>query len=140
MDNIFLGHLRVSVPPAAAAEQSIDVRFTYDTSGLLEIDTRVTATGATGHLVIENQPGVLSSEEIETRLVALSQLKIHPRDQAENQAVLARAERLYAERLGDERALTAAGSTASAKRWSGRTQGKSRPAETSWRLGSTPPT
>jgi molecular chaperone HscC len=36
-------------------------------------------------------------------LKALDGLKTHPRDQAENQAVLARAERLYEERLGTER-------------------------------------
>ena len=38
--------------------------------------------------------------EVEGRPV---RLKVHPRDQAENHAVLARAERLYEERLGDER-------------------------------------
>jgi molecular chaperone HscC len=33
---------------------------------------------------------------------------VHPRDQAENRAVMARAERLHAERLGDERREVAA--------------------------------
>src|SRR5271166_589633 len=107
-DNIPLGQLRLSVPPAPAGQQSVEIRFTYDTSGLLEVDTRVDATGATRHLVIENQPGVLSAEEIQQRLAAMAHLKVHPRDQAENQAVLSRAERLFTERLGDERALVAA--------------------------------
>jgi molecular chaperone HscC len=54
--------------------------------------------------VIEGNPGILSQDEIDARLAALQALKIHPREQAENQAVMARAERLYEERLGDQRA------------------------------------
>jgi molecular chaperone HscC len=67
----------------------------------------VESTRQTAQLIIEGNPGILSQEEIETRLAALKVLKIHPRDQAENQAVIARAERLYEERLGDERAAIA---------------------------------
>jgi molecular chaperone HscC len=106
-DNIPLGSLRLTVPPAPAGQQSIEIRFTYDTSGLLEVATRVEATGEARHLVIENQPGVLSPGEISARLASLASLKVHPRDQAENQAVLARAQRLYAERLGAEREMVA---------------------------------
>ncbi|SEC09329.1 molecular chaperone HscC [Rhizobiales bacterium GAS191] len=102
-NNIHLGELRLAVPPAPAGTQSIEIRFTYDTSGLLEVETHVEATGSTQHLVIENQPGVLTSEEIEQRLAALAHLKIHPREQAESRALLSRAERLYSERLGEER-------------------------------------
>lgn len=102
-DNIPLGQLRLAVPPAPAGQQSVDIRFTYDTSGLLEVDTLVKATGAMQRLLIDNQPGALTPEQIEKRLAALAHLKIHPREDAENQALLARAERLYAERLGDER-------------------------------------
>jgi molecular chaperone HscC len=102
-DNIPLGQLRMPVPAAPAGVQSVNIRFTYDVSGLLEVDTRVDATAATQRLVIENQPGVLSQEQIEERLAALAHLKIYPREHAENQALEARAERLYAERLGEER-------------------------------------
>jgi molecular chaperone HscC len=104
-DNVPLGELSVPVPPGPAGSQSIDIRFTYDTSGLLEIEAKVASTGATRRLVIEGQPGSLSPAEVAQRLAALAHLKVHPRDQAENQAALARAERLYAERLGEERRL-----------------------------------
>ena len=107
-DNISLGQLRLAVPPAPAGQQSVNIRFTYDTSGLLEVDTRVDATGAVQRLVVENQPGVLSQVQIAERLAALAHLKIHPREQSENQAVIARAERLYSERLGEERMEVAA--------------------------------
>jgi molecular chaperone HscC len=106
-DNIEIGQLSVHVPPGPAGKEAIDVRFTYDVSGLLEVDVLVESTRQTAQLIIEGNPGILSQEEIETRLAALKVLKIHPRDQAENQAVIARAERLYEERLGDERAAIA---------------------------------
>jgi len=102
-DNIGLGRLVLALPPGPAGGNPVDVRFTYDISGLLEIETRVVSTGMVDRLVIEGQPGVLSAQEIATRLAGLAHLKIHPRDQAENQAVMARAERLYEERLGEER-------------------------------------
>jgi molecular chaperone HscC len=60
----------------------------------------VVSTGEVRRIVIEGNPGVLTSAEIEQRLKALEKLKIHPRDQAENRALLARAERVYEEALG----------------------------------------
>jgi molecular chaperone HscC len=55
--------------------------------------------------VIENNPGVLSPEEIQQRLQNLAQLKIHPREQQVNTLLTARLERLYQESLGDMRDL-----------------------------------
>ncbi len=107
-DNILLGELDLAVPPAPAGEQAADVRFTYDTSGLLEVEAQILGTGMVRRRVIENQPGVLSADEITARLAALAHLKLLPAEQAENQAVLARAERLFTERIGDERAEVAA--------------------------------
>jgi molecular chaperone HscC len=104
VDNIALGEIEMPVPPAPAGKIAVDIRFTYDVSGLLEVVARVSSNGDTRRLVIEGNPGVLDRGEIEARLRSLDHLKIHPRDQAENQAVLARAERLYEERLGPERA------------------------------------
>jgi len=97
----------VMVPAGPAGKEGIDIRFTYDLSGLLEVEVLVETTGQTARLIIEGNPGILSQAEIDARMAALKVLKIHPRDQAENQAVIARAERLYEERLGDERAAIA---------------------------------
>ena len=102
-NNILLGTLEVRVPPAPAGQQLVEVRFTYDTSGLLEVDAIVLSTGAHHHLLIEGNPGRLSPAEIEQRLAALAHLKVSPRDQAENVAALARAERLFEELLGEQR-------------------------------------
>ena len=102
-DNILLGELTVRVPPKPPGEEPVEVRFTYDTSGLLEVEATVESTGRTQSLVIEGNPGVLSPDEIKKRLAALSKLKVHPRDEAENAAIIARGQRLYEERLGDVR-------------------------------------
>jgi len=100
IDNIRLGELIISVPPKPAGEVSIDVRFTYDINGLLEVETNVVGTNETRRLVIEDNPGVLSREEIDARFKTLADIKIHPRDRNENRALMARAERLYEEHLG----------------------------------------
>jgi molecular chaperone HscC len=102
-DNIKLGEITVPVPPGPAGEQAIEVRFSYDVSGLLEVDVTVEQTGVTAHLRIEGNPGVLTPEEIAARSAGLAKLKIHPREEAENRTVLARAERLYEECLGETR-------------------------------------
>jgi molecular chaperone HscC len=102
-DNILLGAFKVQVPPGPAGKESIDVRFTYDTSGLLEVEASVLSTKMRERIVIEGNAGVLSREQIKERLDSLAKLKVHPRDQAENMALIARAERLYEERLGVQR-------------------------------------
>jgi molecular chaperone HscC len=102
-DNISLGKLIVPCPPAPAGKTRVDVRFTYDTSGLLEVDATVIATGQHQTLVIEGNPGALSKAEIATRLEQLQALKLHPRDEAENQALVARGNRMYEQHLGQVR-------------------------------------
>ena len=106
-NNVFLGELEIPLPRRTSAENPVDVRFTYDVNGLLDIEAHVVATGETHQLVIEQNPGLLSPAEIRTRLAALAQLKVHPREQQANLAVIARAERLYEEHTGSLRqALT----------------------------------
>ena len=103
-DNVLLGQLNVMVPPRPAGQEGIDVRFSYDTSGLLEVDATVLSQKKSQRLVIEGNPGVLTREEIEQKLAGLARLKIHPRDEAQNLAVTERANRLFEENLGDRRA------------------------------------
>jgi molecular chaperone HscC len=103
-DNVRLGEIDIAVPPAPAGKEGIEIRFTYDTSGLLEVDVTTLSTGRRETLVIEGNPGVLAPNEIKKRLADLAKLKMHPRDDIHNRTLLARAERLYEERLGDVRA------------------------------------
>lgn len=102
-DNVALGQLDIKVPKRKAGEVALDVRFTYDNNGLLEAQVLIPLTGEQHSLVIENNPGVLTPEEIQQRLQNLAQLKIHPRDQQVNTVLTARLERLYQESLGQLR-------------------------------------
>lgn len=102
-NNIKLGELSIQVPPAPAGTQAIDVRYTYDINGILEVEVVSKATGAKKRVVIEQNAGDLSKEEIEARLKELENIKIHPRDRTENRLLLAKGERLYEEMLGEER-------------------------------------
>ncbi len=104
-DNILLGKMSVRCPPAPEGKVQIDVRFTYDTSGLLEVEATVLNTGVTERLLIEGNPGSLSREEIEARLKDLAKLKLHPRDDTENAALVARGQRLFEQRLGHTRSV-----------------------------------
>ncbi|EOV0644553.1 molecular chaperone HscC [Cronobacter turicensis] len=102
-DNIELGRMRVSVPPKPAGEVALDVRFTYDVNGILEAEVTVPLTGERQQLIIENNPGVLTTQEIAERLAQLSALKIHPRERQPNTHLLARLDRLYQENTGELR-------------------------------------
>ncbi len=107
-NNIQLGKLRVKVPPKPKGEEMVDVRFTYDINGLLEVDVTVVSTGKKASLLIEENPGALGEEEIASRRAALANLKTHPRDDALNRALLARADRFFCQSLGELRELIGA--------------------------------
>lgn len=102
--NIKLGELRIPLGPGKAADKGLTTRFTYDVNGLLQVEVIQDATGVRHELVLQQNPGLLSPEEIQSRLQALQGLKIHPRDVQQNVAMLARAERLYEEFI-DQREL-----------------------------------
>ena len=99
-DNILLGKLEIDLPRAPRAECGVDVRFTYDVNGLLQVEATIQKTMQTHALVITGNPGMLTDDEIARRLEALSELKIHPRDRMENRTLMARAERLYQQLRG----------------------------------------
>ena len=102
-ENILLGELSVPLPPGAVDESAVDVRFTYDVNGLLEVEATVQRSGQTHRLVIQQRETKLSAGDIAARLKKLEALKIHPRDQALNVLLLSRANRWYQEFIGDLR-------------------------------------
>jgi molecular chaperone HscC len=110
-DNIKLGEIEVPLQAGKTNEVAADVRFTYDSSGLLEVEVTPLkngqATGPVRQLVIQNNQNRLSPEEIAARLASLSDLKIHPRERLEARALIARADRVHSQVLGDERAQLA---------------------------------
>lgn len=100
-DNIKLGELRIALPPDGTREDNaVDVRFTYDVNGLLQVEASMIRTQLTQTLLIEGNPGLMSEQDIARRFVELSALKIHPRDQIENRTLMARGERLFQQLRG----------------------------------------
>ena len=89
--------------PRGPAGQPIEVRFSYDINGLLEVDVKVLGSGDAHNLVIADPEDQVSAQEQDRRRAALAALKQHPRDAEANRAALARAERLWENALGFER-------------------------------------
>lgn len=102
-DNIYLGELNIPVPPKPAGQESVDVRYTFDINGILEVEVLVVSTGIKRSVTIEKNSEHMTKEEIASCMEKLAHLKIHPRENHENKLAIARGERLFQENLGYER-------------------------------------
>ncbi|MFT3806376.1 Hsp70 family protein [Arenimonas sp.] len=104
-NNVLLGTLDIRLAKKIRKHQpAIDVRFTYDVNGVLQVESTTLGTGEKRELILQDNPGVLSDADIRERLASLSALKVHPREDQANLAAIARIERLYEERL-DQRGM-----------------------------------
>jgi molecular chaperone HscC len=92
-----------NVPAGPAGSQAVDVRFSYDLNGLLEVDMTILSTGHRQTLVVEQTPGRLTPAEIAAARQRLERLKFHPRESLPNTTALARADSLYVEMVGARR-------------------------------------
>jgi molecular chaperone HscC len=105
-DNTKLGEYAVDgLPPKRAGETGIEVRFTYDLNGILEVESTVVGTHKKHSLVLEQRPGALSKKQVEEARAAMARLKFHPRDALPNRTALARADALFAELTGTPRQI-----------------------------------
>lgn len=104
-ENLGLGKLEIPVTPAPAGQAGVEVRFTYDANGLLEVEARETPGGQRHELIIESQGARLSAAEIAATRERLQALKRHPRDEQDNRYLIERAKRLFEDRLGNDRAM-----------------------------------
>lgn len=102
--NLFLDEIELSVTPAPEGERSVDVRFSYDINGILQVDVTNNETGKIISKTIVNN-NRLSENEVKSKLEQLEKLKIHPRDLDKNKLLIARAESLYEESIGDLREI-----------------------------------
>jgi molecular chaperone HscC len=103
-NNVCLGKLEINFPARLKDdEKNVDVRFTYDVNGVLQVEATVISTKEKHEIILKNDGGALTEEEIKARFKDLESIKIHPREDQENVALIARAERVYAELLGAQR-------------------------------------
>ena len=102
-NNVLLGDLEVKLPTGAIEDQTVDVRFSYDVNGLLEVETTIVKTGHQQQLLIRQTPGGMDDAMIQTALKRLAEYKIAPHDVPENAALLRLLGKAYEEYLGEER-------------------------------------
>lgn len=102
-ENMALGKLDIAVPPKPAGQVSVNVRISYDANGMLEVEVKDERQQLMASTIIQPAGASMSADDIAQALERLRTLKQHPRDQQENIYLLARAKRLYEDRLGDQR-------------------------------------
>lgn len=102
-DNLLLGDLEVPIPANFHDNEAVDIRYTYDINGILEVDVMVVSTGEVFSKVILQEGVSLSSEEIEQRRKELEKYKINPQETEVYRFLLEKADRLYGMVLGAQR-------------------------------------
>lgn len=102
-ENVFIDKMDITVPQNNAGDEAIDVRFSYDINGLLEVDVTVLSNGDVTQKLIDRTPIELNDEEKQRSRQRLARLKFHPRDSIPNITLMEKLGRLYEERLADER-------------------------------------
>ncbi|MFH0021625.1 Hsp70 family protein [Pseudomonas fluorescens] len=101
-DNILIDAFDVALQPSEDI-QALDVRFSYDINGLLEVDVTLLNTGERHSHIIDRSPTGLDEQDREASHDRLSTLKVHPRDALPNRTLLARLERAWMQSLGSQR-------------------------------------
>ena len=99
-DNLFLGKFLLDVPQNLAGKEAINVRFTYDINGILEVEATVVSTGLKKSKLIVN--GDLSEEEKNEKIKMLEEIKIQSENKNKDKLLLERANRIYAEIVNTE--------------------------------------
>jgi molecular chaperone HscC len=99
-DNVYLGEVTVKVTPKQAGEEWVDVYFTYDINGILQVDV-VNAEGERSHILLANQS--LTSDEIARYRKELEQVAVPPAQQEKNQEILRKLSDYYEHSTGKRR-------------------------------------
>lgn len=102
-DNVKLGELLIDDIPPGPAGQPIFVRFTYDLSGILEVEAIAGETGRKHRVVITSHNNSMTQTEIDDAVARMQELKFYPREDVENQNLLLYGERLIGEVNPQER-------------------------------------
>lgn len=102
-DNIELGQLEVNNLPPGPAGMQINIRFTYDINGILEVEA-YTPGGQKHRTVLTNHVKGLSGQQIQAAVQRLQQLKFYPREDLGNQRLARFCERVIGELHPSQRA------------------------------------
>ena len=103
-NNLLLGELTLDVPEGPRGKEAIEITYTYDVNSLLEVEVRVLSTGEQKKVIIQNEENRISEEEAQKRFERLQYLKQNPREEEANTLTMLRANRVYEETLGPDKA------------------------------------
>ncbi|EIZ8584222.1 molecular chaperone HscC [Salmonella enterica subsp. enterica] len=102
-NNILIDSFDVTLKPNGHI-QSIDIRFSYDINGLLEVDVLL-EDGKSESRIISHNTASLTPQQIAASRERLQALKIYPRDMLINRTFKAQLEEQWSRALGDEREM-----------------------------------
>ena len=100
-DNLALGNLEIEVPPRLSVQMPIQVRFTYDINGILEVEVDIPATGEHKQMVIVNKELSMTEAQIQAKLQEFEQIKMNPAKDERNQYIMDWGSRLYMQCTGE---------------------------------------
>lgn len=102
-DNLEIGELLVKGLPPGPAGLRVNIRFTYDTNGLLDVLVIIPDTGARHSCVLNTGMQSLDAGALEIAKARLRSLRFFPQDETPNQHLLLVAERVLPELPPHER-------------------------------------
>ena len=102
-DNIKLGAIEMDILPVPAGQAHIEVCFSYDINGILEVEVTDHQKKQVRKKMLARDHLRMSQEELDERLEALQSYKLMPPGGIRTRLVLARGERLFAQLLGPRR-------------------------------------
>ncbi|EGI5052893.1 Hsp70 family protein [Salmonella enterica subsp. enterica serovar Worthington] len=102
-NNILIDSFDVMLKPNGHI-QAIDIRFSYDINGLLEVDVLL-EDGKSESRIISHSATSLTTQQIDASRERLQALKIYPRDMLINRTFKAQLEEQWSRALGDEREM-----------------------------------
>lgn len=102
-DNLELGKIEMEIMPGKEGEACLEVSFTYDINGILEVEVTDVRMKRMKRKVLTSENLRMSEEEVERRLQELRAYKLMPYGGIRTKIVMARGERLFAQLLGARR-------------------------------------
>lgn len=101
--NLKIGELGIPVARAPKGQEKIQVSFTYNINGILEVSAVNCSTGDSVKTTVASGYRHLSPGQVAAIKGQMEDMKYLSREQEERKAILAMGERLYAETTGDTR-------------------------------------
>ena len=102
-ENLKLGAVEMEIMPVSKGEACLEVRFSYDLNGILEVEVMDRQLKQMKRKVLTSESVRLSEEELNRRLEELQAYKMMPCGGIKTKVVLARGERLFAQMTGARR-------------------------------------